>query len=250
MAEPKAVVELRELVEAKLPAPAWDWFVQSLDRIAENPAECPVRYAGAARRCGRGPLDLNPTRLSWRIDEAVRALLLYAVTPRLRIDLAKDVYHHGDRGERRAALKALDLLTEGPEGLWLVEDAVRSNDATVIQAALGPYAAHHLRPAALRQAVLKCAFLSVPFASIPEVLDRTDDELVDLLIDFVRERILAGRDVDGQIIDVIATRPDRLAEADLTAEADSDLPFRARAARCVAERLALAGFRADAPRPK
>lgn len=247
MGEPATVVELRELVGAKLPAPAWEWLLTSLERIAEDPAECPVRYAGAARRCGRGPLDLNPTRLGWRTDEAVRALLLYAVPPPRRVGTAKDVYSHGDRGERRAALKALDLLTDGPEGLWLVEDAVRSNDATLIQAALGPYAARHLTPAALRQAVLKCAFLSVPFASIPDVLERADDETVALLIDFVRERVLAGRAVDGQIIDVIATRPEQLAAADLTREVNSDLPFRAEAARDVAERLALA--RRAAPDP-
>lgn len=248
MGEPAAVVSLRELVDAKLPAPARQWLRASLERIAEDPAECPVRYAGAARRCGRGPLDLNPTRLGWRIDEAVRALLLYAVPPPRRIETAKDVYTHGDRGERRAALKALDLLTDGPEGLWLVEDAVRSNDTSLIQAALGPYAARHLTSPALRQAVLKCAFLSVPFASIPDVLEQADDQTVALLIGFVQERVLAGREVDGQIIDVIATRPEQLATADLTAEVDSDLPFRARAARHVAERLALA-HRGAAPDP-
>lgn len=233
--------KLRVALEVALDSAALEWFMASLAVVADRPGECAVRFAGASRRCGRADLTAGAGELGWRADEAVRVLLLNAVAAEQRLTVAQDIYTHGDPAERRAVLKALALLDLGPEALSLVEDAIRTNDSTLIRSALGPFAARHLPQPALRQAILKCAFLSVPFRDIPEVLRRSDDQVVTMLIDFVRERIVAGRDVDGQILDVIAARPGLLAAAGLTAEVESPVGFRAAAARRVADRLAAAG---------
>jgi L-ribulose-5-phosphate 3-epimerase len=232
---------LRRELEPRLDAWAAAWFDTAVTEIAADADRCAVHGAGAARRCGRGPLTER-----WSVDEAVRALLLYAVPAERRAGVLWDVYSRGDPAERRAALKALPLLTGLAPGTGraLVEDALRTNDATLITAALGPYAAAHLDPDALRQAVLKCAFLSVPFTSVPEVIALADEELTALLSDYACERVLAGRDVDDQIIDLIAAHPSRARAdlstqlADLVREPDDRARFRSEAARRAADRLA------------
>lgn len=232
---------LRRDLEPHLDSRAAAWLDTALTEIAADADRCAVHSAGAARRCGRRSLTAR-----WNIDEAVRALLLDAVPAERRAEVLWDVYTRGDPAERRAALKALPLLTGLAPGTGraLVEDALRTNDATLITAALGPYAAAHLEPDALRQAVLKCAFLSVPFASVPEVIALADEELAALLSDYARERVLAGRDVDDQILDLIAAQPSRARTdlstqlADLVREPDERARFRSEAARRAADRLA------------
>ncbi|MEZ0110688.1 L-ribulose-5-phosphate 3-epimerase [Catenulispora sp. EB89] len=232
---------LRRELEPHLDARAAAWLDTAVTEIAADPDRCAVHSAGAARRCGRGPLTAR-----WNVDEAVRALLLHAVPAERRAEVLWDVYTRGDPAERRAALKALPLLLglAAGSGRALVEDALRTNDATLITAALGPYAAAHLEPDALRQAVLKCAFLSVPFTAVPEVIALADAELAALLSDYARERVLAGRDVDDQILDLIAALPSRARTdlstqlADLVREPDERARFRSEAARRAADRLA------------
>ncbi|WP_194908138.1 TIM barrel protein [Catenulispora rubra] len=232
---------LRHELEAHLDSRAAAWLDSAVAEIAADADRCAVHSAGAARRCGRAPLTAR-----WSVDEAVRALLLYAVPAERRAEVLWDVYTRGDPAERRAALKALPLLPglAVGSGRALVEDALRTNDATLITAALGPYAAAHLEPDALRQAVLKCAFLSVPFSAVPEVIALADAELAALLSDYARERVLAGRDVDDQILDLIAAQPSRARTdlstqlADLVREPDERARFRSEAARRAADRLA------------
>lgn len=228
---------LRTLVRAAMSEAALAWLDEAIAAVAAEPRACAVKCAGAARRCGRGQLEAGePT--GWTLDEAVRALLIAAVEAGSRPRVAHDVYEHGDPGERRAVLRALPLLGLGSDCLDLVEDAVRTNDGTLIRAALGPYAAEHMSQEALRQAVLKCAFLSVPFSGIPAVLERTDERLVGMLLDFARERIVAGRDVDAQILDLAAAHDPARAAAAVARELDSPVPFQAAAARRAADRLA------------
>jgi hypothetical protein len=118
-----------------------------------------------------------------------------------------------------------------------VEDAIRTNDTSVIAAALGPYATAHLSDAAYDQAVLKCAFVGVPVPAL-HGLARVTANGARMLAAFVHERIAAGRDVAPGLWDVI----DRHAPAaELAAiEAELDSPFADR--RAAAER-ALEGRR-------
>ncbi|NEB09358.1 sugar phosphate isomerase, partial [Streptomyces coelicoflavus] len=103
-----------------------------------------LRLAEAGRRCG-------PTHA-----DAARVLVLHAA--RADTDALTRVYTQGTADERRAVLHALPHLVPGPDALPLVEDALRTNDTTLVAAALGPYAARHLDPHQWRHAVLKCLF--------------------------------------------------------------------------------------------
>ncbi|MER7998281.1 EboA domain-containing protein [Streptomyces sp. NPDC095613] len=155
------------------------------DNVAPAPWE--LRFAAAGRHAGRPHAD------------AVRTLLLH----RARAPLATltRLYRHGTAAERRAVLLALPDRVAGPGALPLVEDALRTNDTSLVAAAVGPYAAAHLDPHAWRHAVLKCLFTGVPLDAVHDLERRAhkDTELARMLADFAAERTAAGRPVPADL---------------------------------------------------
>ncbi|MFB4263448.1 EboA domain-containing protein [Nonomuraea sp. GTA35] len=164
-----------------------------LDEALASPGTLTRSFAAAGRRTGRAPLPGVP---GWTADEAARALLLAALPPGRVAAEAHDLYHHGDADEKRAVLKALPLLPIGTDAVPLLRDAIRTNDARLLAAALGPYAAH-LDQATWRQAVLKCVFMGVPLAEVDRLDERADAELAAMLAAFAEEREAAGRPMPG-----------------------------------------------------
>ncbi|MET8825108.1 EboA domain-containing protein [Streptomyces sp. NPDC004610] len=190
--------DLRTRLTTRLDESAATWLDRALEEAAENPGThgpisvWELRLAEAGRRCGPDHAD------------AARVLILHAA----RADAAAldRVYSQGTAAERRAVLHALTHLVPGPEALPLVEDALRTNDTTLVAAALGPYGATHLTPHAWRHAVLKCLFTGVPVADVTDLARRAagDDELARMLADYAAERTAAGRDVPGDLHRVLA----------------------------------------------
>ncbi|MPY55930.1 EboA domain-containing protein [Streptomyces spongiae] len=169
------------------------WVADTCTRIGTEPQFIESVFPAVGRRCGRTAAD------------DVRAALLLSL-PQRGQDLASAVtrlFRLGDAAEQRAVLKALPYLEDadpsfGALGLALVQEALRSNDTTLVEAALGPYAIH-LDPHAFRQAVLKCLFCEIPLTGAPGYPDRVDDELLRMLNVFAQERIAAGRPVPAGI---------------------------------------------------
>ncbi|TYB71418.1 sugar phosphate isomerase [Nonomuraea sp. PA05] len=177
-----------------------------LDEALSHPDTFKRSFAAAGRRAGRTPLPAAP---GWTADEAARALLLAALPPDRVTAEAADLYHHGDADEKRAVLKALPLLKVGEEAVPLLLDAIRTNDARLLAAALGPYATHLDQPA-WRQAVLKCVFMGVPLAEVDRLEERADAELAAMLAAFAEEREAAGRPTPGDaaaLLSRLTSRP-------------------------------------------
>ncbi|MFI6597704.1 EboA domain-containing protein [Nonomuraea sp. NPDC050536] len=169
--------------------PQGEWADAALTAAAERPETISRSFAQAGRRAGRAPLPGIP---GWTIDEAARALLLAALPADRAPAETDDLYRYGDADEKRAVLKALPMLPIGTAGLPLLHDAIRTNDARLLAAALGPYA-RHLDQAAWRQAVLKCVFMGVPLTAVDGLDERADHELAAMLAAFSDERAAAGR---------------------------------------------------------
>ena len=148
----------------------------------------PVRmFARAGRRLGTGPLPGIP---GWTAGQAGRAVLLGRLSP----DQVITIYQQGDAGERLAVLKALPLLTIRDAAVPLLHDALRTNDARLVAAALGPYA-EHLDADTWRQGVVKCVFMGVPLDVVDRLDDRADAELAFILGGLAEEREAAGRSI-------------------------------------------------------
>ena len=204
----------RDDVAASLPADtARAWFDEALAdaaAAAQAPPTAPspylahsweLRFAAAGRHCGHDRAD------------AVRTLLL--VEARAGAETLTRLYQHGSAAERRAVLRALPALVDGPHAVHLVEDALRSNDTRLIAAAVGPYAAAHLDPHPWRHAVLKCLFTGVPVDAVANLAQRAagDGELARMLTDFAAERTAAGRDVPadlGRVLTLTGEEPKEL----------------------------------------
>ncbi|QES44866.1 sugar phosphate isomerase [Streptomyces venezuelae] len=198
MTDTSEIAALRTQLENDLGGAARAWLDQATAEAAahgqrperEGPGPTPtweLRFAEAGRRCGPPHAD------------AARILLLQAAhaTP---VTLAR-LYAQGTAAERRAILRALPHLVPGPDALPLVEDALRTNDTSLVAAAVGPYAAAHLPPHDWRHAVLKCLFTGVPLDAVADLPRRAhgDAELARMLGDYATERSAAGRPVPGDL---------------------------------------------------
>ncbi|MDX3453280.1 EboA domain-containing protein [Streptomyces sp. ME02-8801-2C] len=174
------------------------WLDAALAEVAADPAAIRTLFPAVRRHCGRAPLPDGRT-----VDEAVRALLMASLALRDQplVDEVSALHRHGDPAEQRAVLRALPQVDRDGTGrfLDLVRQTLRGNDNTLIEAALGPYAAAHLPADEYRQAVLKCVFQEIPLARISGLDERADAELARMLADFARERTAAGRPVPEDI---------------------------------------------------
>lgn len=187
-----------EGLEQELRRVGGPWLSRALPRVAADAAAVGSLFPAVGRACGRDPL---PGLQGWTVDRAARVRLLLAVPLRGEplAEVVSDLYRYGDPAERLAVLHGLDLLDEhrdlGPAGLPIVLDALRTNDARLVGAALGPYAGRHLPGRDYRQAVLKCLFVGIPLDRVPDLERRADAELARMLLDYARERRAAGRPV-------------------------------------------------------
>ncbi|WP_329277207.1 EboA domain-containing protein [Streptomyces sp. NBC_01451] len=178
------------------------WLDTALAEVVADPATIRTRFPAVRRHCGRAPLPDGRT-----VDEAARVLLLAALPLRDQAlaDEVTALHRYGDPAEQRAVLRALPQLDQEGTGrfLDLVRQTLRGNDNTLIEAALGPYAAAHLPADEYRQAVLKCVFCEIPLARVAGLDDRADAELARMLGDFARERTAAGRPVPEDIAPLV-----------------------------------------------
>ncbi|BCJ49027.1 hypothetical protein Asp14428_05020 [Actinoplanes sp. NBRC 14428] len=175
--------DLRAVVAA---VPGRDWLAGAEARVRADPDAVAPLFARAGRELGRRPL---PDRPGWTAGQAGRVLLLAALADPAR---TAELYWHGDAAERLAVLHALPLLDIGDAGVPLAEDALRTNDARLVAAALGPYASR-LDPATWRQGVVKCVFMGIPLSVVDRLEDRADAALTGMLAALARERAAAGR---------------------------------------------------------
>lgn len=204
-ASPTAPPDPHLALIAVLDDTARTWLDESAAQVAADPVAVRRLFPAVRRRCGHGHLDEH-----WSVDEAARAVLLTALPLRgqaLADEVAR-LHRHGDPAEQRAVLRALPLLDLGDLALPLVREALRGNDTTLIEAALGPYAAAHLPDAEYRQAVLKCVFCEIPLDRVTGLDTRADRELARMLADFAHERVVAGRAVPQDILPVVQAFPD------------------------------------------
>jgi hypothetical protein len=229
--------DLHAALAAALAPEALAWLDAAAERVTADPRALGALFPAVGRHCGRGTLEGGPA--GWTVDDAGRTILLAALRaePAVRGGEVEACYRHGDAAERRGVLRALPLLDLRDRALPLVEDALRTSDTRLIQAALGPYGAEHLDQALWRQAVLKCVFNEIPLDTIAGLDERADADLARMLADFARERIAAGRSVPADVWPVIDRFEGTLERSGILAELDSDVPARRAAAqRALADR--------------
>ncbi|WP_322725479.1 EboA domain-containing protein, partial [Streptomyces spongiae] len=194
----------RHLLPTVLDTTARAWLDEAAATVAAEPVAIRRHFPAVRRRCGHARLGAH-----WTVDEAARAVLLTALPLRGRAlaDEVARLHRHGDPAEQRAVLRSLPLLDLGDLALPVVRETLRGNDTTLIEAALGPYAAARLPDADYRQAVLKCVFLEIPLDRVAGLGTRADRELARMLADFTHERLVAGRNVPADVLPMVRAFP-------------------------------------------
>ncbi|MFD1537629.1 EboA domain-containing protein [Nonomuraea guangzhouensis] len=163
--------------------PEQEWLARAVRQVEADPYAIHRLFPQAERRGGPG---------------ARRALL--GALPGGHATI-RGLYEAGDSGERLAILTALHELDLGETAVWLVEDALRTNDARLVAAALGPYGSAWLDDHAFRQGVLKCVFMSIPLSAVAGLDRRFDAELARMLSDYAAELRAAGRPVPRDVLE-------------------------------------------------
>lgn len=223
-----------------------DWLASARAEVARDPDRITRAFAFAARRVGRAPRrpDTDPSGVvHGTVDDAARATLVVALAEAVGTgpdcaDRLVTLYRQGDAAERRGVLRGLDALTErgglgrsdtdidaapapGPgttttagddapalvrAGLDLAADALRTNDPSLVAAAVGPFGARYLDQHTWRHAILKLVFQGVSLEAAGGLAARADDELDRMARDFAAERRAAGREVPTDL-DRLTARP-------------------------------------------
>lgn len=215
------------------------WLAEQLVAVTQDPSVADRVFALAGRKVGRAPRrpEEDPAGVVHGThDDAARAALVVALADALgpgggaalAARLA-DLYQQGDTAERRGVLRGLDALAArdalAPEvvavGTDLAADALRTNDQSLVAAAVGPFAAAHLDQHAWRHAVLKLVFMGVSLDAVAGLDDRADAELARMARDFAAERRAAGRAVPD---DVARLAPDVVTGPPSAADASDDSP--------------------------
>jgi hypothetical protein len=223
--------ELSAALEARARPGGLEWLREASAAVAADVTAIRSRFPMVGRKVGRDPLEDRDDVHAWTVDDAARTLLLVAGGAAVEGELA-ELYRYGDAAERRGILRALPFLELGDRALYLVDDAIRTNDTRLIAAALGPYATEHLPDASYDQAVLKCVFVGVPITGVDGIPERVTPDGARMLGAFVHERVAAGRDVPAEVWTVIDRYPPEAEIAAIREELHS--PFEDR--RAAAER--------------
>jgi hypothetical protein len=208
------------------PAPS-GWLAQVLAAVRRDPRAADEAFPLAGRRVGREPLrpGQDPAgTVHGTVDDAARATLVVALAEAYGADALSFadhlvvLYRDGDTAERRGVLRGLDALTAagpgplpGPViavGRDLAADALRTNDTSLVAAAVGPFAAAHLDQHTWRHAVVKLVFQQTSLDAVADLDRRADAELARMASDLAAERRAAGRPVPDDLARIAAVRPD------------------------------------------
>jgi hypothetical protein len=211
-----------------------DWLASALAEVARDPDSITRAFPFAARRVGRAARqpDADPSGVvHGTVDDAARAALVVALAEAVGTgpdgaERLVALYRQGDAAERRGVLRGLDALTERGSlgrsatdtdfdtdagalvaaGLDLAADALRTNDPSLVAAAVGPFGARYLDQHTWRHAILKLVFQGVSLDAAAALEARADDELDRMARDFAAERRAAGREVPTDL-DRLTARP-------------------------------------------
>lgn len=191
------------------------WLRESLAALAEDPSLLPQIFGSAWRHAGRLPVsgETDPTGVVFGTnDDWARAQLIRELDgilgPAALAHEVQDLYFRGDSAERRGVLRGINLLARSvpqldgrivASGLEITADAMRTNETSLVAAAVGSFAAAHLDQHAWRHAVLKLVFMGVSLRAVSDLAVRADAELARMASDFAAERQAAGRPVPTDI---------------------------------------------------
>ncbi|MCG7417775.1 EboA domain-containing protein [Microbacterium sp. ACRRU] len=209
-AMPGAASAVRDDAPSRRATSDHPWTARAVDEVRADATRAARRFAEAGRAVGREPRGKTPFGPT-ADDEARAAIVAALVDGGAEPAILESLYRRGDDAERRGVLRGLDRVSASVDDRWretgieIVNDALRTNDARLVAAAMGPFAGRHLDDHAWRHGVLKLVFLGIPLSVVDALADRADEELAAMAERFAVERRAAGRPVPDDLTLVLPT---------------------------------------------
>lgn len=204
---------LHEMLAARLDAKSTD-FVQTA-QIEIRAGVAPVRFSTLVALASRyTPRQaLSPTSaeiaraetsiagwnlLAWSLLETVRIALLLSRPDLHAESFATDfdlLFRYADEGEQCAYYRALSLLPEPHRFVWRAAEGCRTNMRSIFMATAcdSPFPSLYFDELVWNQMVVKALFTETPLVRVYGLDKRLSTELAVMVLDYMDERISAGR---------------------------------------------------------
>ncbi len=202
---------LKPLVDSK----SIDWIQLQKQKIEEDSSYLKfyMAFGQASRYFKKNTLVLSDTQIqeahdlltgfspaSWDLLQASRTYLLLHFTQKdaeTYVSSLTRLFETADMHEQQALYAALPLLPYQEALVDRAMEGLRTNIVSVFDAVAlnNPYPAKYFDDRAWNQMVIKAIFLQRPLYQIQQADQRANQQLADILVDYVHERWAAGREV-------------------------------------------------------
>jgi hypothetical protein len=146
---------------------------------------------------------------NWTIDRVARVWLLMqleSLDKETYLSRIENLFPQAEMNELVALYSSLPVLAYPEAWTWRCAEGIRSNIGTVLEAIMyfNPYPSRYLDEGAWNQLVMKAFFTDKNVNNIIGLDERANQNLADILFDYVEERWAAHREANPQIWRLVA----------------------------------------------
>lgn len=209
----------RKIIEKNITRDALKWLsekgIQSFD--TNNNYQLNLSFTAIPRKTGKKEVVMEKVDKEkitallpgfsihhWPIDRLCRVWLLMQLDSGQKenyISRIEQLFLQAEMNEQVALYSSLPFLSYPDEWQWRCAEGIRSNIGTVLEAIMyfNPYPAEHLDELAWNQLVMKAFFTDKNVDHITGLDARANQNLANILFDYVEERWAAHREANPQI---------------------------------------------------
>lgn len=209
----------RKIIEKNITRDALKWLsekgIQSSD--TNNNYQLNLSFTAIPRKTGKKEVAIEKVEEEqiaallpgfsihhWPIDRLCRVWLLMQLDSDQKenyISRIEQLFLQAEMNEQVALYSSLPFLTYPGEWQWRCAEGIRSNIGTVLEAIMyfNPYPAEHLEELAWNQLAMKAFFTDKNVENITGLDARANQNLANILFDYVEERWAAHRETNPQI---------------------------------------------------
>lgn len=204
------------LVKSKLTVKEADWINARTDIVSkiENSNKFSVFFSLASRFIGHEEISWNTDEFSaleniypgfektiWTKLDLARVILMMTLDVSINEETLKSFFEIADMKEQTSLYKGLYLLENASDFEKQTMEGIRTNMVNVFDAIASgnPFAQTYLNEDAWNQLILKSFFLDRKLYNIQNIDQGKNENLANMLQDYIKERWAAGRQVSLEI---------------------------------------------------
>lgn len=220
-----AIKELfTKIIERNVSEDACTWLHTKANQSADtnNNYQLNLSFTAIPRKTGKKEIVLEETDINqinklipgfsiqhWTVDRLSRAWLLMQLEPDEKenyISRIESLFLQAEMNEQVALYSSLPLLAYPKSWKLRCAEGIRSNIGTVLEAIMyqNPYPAQYLDEPAWNQLIMKAFFTDKKVNYITGLDERANQNLANILFDYVEERWAAHREANPQIWRLVA----------------------------------------------